>query len=746
MKNIFLLFAFMILTINIIAQDKVYVSDKYGNSLKLILKADGTYQLIYNEGTYNQKLDSIYLNSKAASKDIFTAIPVEVIVDGDSLELSFTNDAGYLSDYNIAIAATSDDDKKLTFNPLFYYNANSTNSYTTNLIKVKIIKEKYLYVAKKDYVTNETLVSKFEVPDNVTGLTITENYNISSNLVAGINEKGNIIVSENGTYPIEFVLQEKLEAQEKPRGLNYTPVTNINIDWSFPSLYNNPNYTASVNTDTIKVTVETSLKDALKNLKSSPQTCLLVVHDSKEVFDQFISIHKMAYNDLKYYDETDKNIYEFAFYNLKDDEKNWLDKKGYSLNTKFIALGLNETVIYSSEESVKKLSTEGYYSYEYTTLVRQIKSVANIVSVNENLLNKKNSVSQLKTALYNASVKLNHRTLFPEVTEVPATNTDPVPSTNSLDSTVAEYSDYTYPAKLNGVFYKPTISKKELDSAWDKVLDNYEKESSYDKELFHTIYKELNNDGFSMNLFSEQRYIMNKNDFRAFDYLLKHYQAATAPNNYSDEYNYDYSTYYPAINDVKYLISNVLSRNLSDGYEVNPTTEQKKEIIKRYGNYLYDSPNDYYMLTTYINSLIANKDEKELFSFYDNFVSRFDTKNILESLNNYYENNYELNWYNLKNDFSTMANNVSWYVVDNQISDPVKIKKAVEWSEMSLKLSRNNSYYMDTLAQLYYKNGDKQKAISMQEDAIKNYKDAEVNPDTLAEMKNVLEKMKSGTY
>ncbi len=118
-----------------------------------------------------------------------------------------------------------------------------------------------------------------------------------------------------------------------------------------------------------------------------------------------------------------------------------------------------------------------------------------------------------------------------------------------------------------------------------------------------------------MNLFAEQRFVMNENDFRAFDYLLKHYQAATAPNNYSDEYNYDYSTYYPAINDVKYLISNVLSRNLSDGYEVNPTTEQKKEIINRYGNYLYDSPNDYYMLTTYVNSLIANKEEKELFSF-----------------------------------------------------------------------------------------------------------------------------------
>jgi tetratricopeptide (TPR) repeat protein len=93
-----------------------------------------------------------------------------------------------------------------------------------------------------------------------------------------------------------------------------------------------------------------------------------------------------------------------------------------------------------------------------------------------------------------------------------------------------------------------------------------------------------------------------------------------------------------------------------------------------------------------------------------------------------------------------MANNVSWYVVENNIKDANRIKKAIEWSEMSLKLSRNNSYYMDTLAQLYYKNGEKQKAILTQEEAIKNYKDAEVNPDTLTDMKNVLERMKSGTY
>lgn len=743
MKNVFLLSVLLILTANIYAQDKVFVSDKYGNALKLILRTDGTYQLIYNEGTYEQKTDSIYMHGKAVTMDNFTVVPVEAAGDADSLELTFTNDAGYLSDYNIAIASSNGDDNNLTFFPLFYFHPNTMDSYTNNSSKVTIKKDNFLYIAKKDYVTNETMVSKFEVPENVHGLIITENYNISSNLVAAYNEQGNIVVSENGTNPVEFILLETLEAREKPKTLSFTEIHNVSIDWNFTSFYNDGNYTAPLNTDTVQVNIETSLKDALKNLKANPQSCLLIVNDTKEVFDQFISIHKTAYNDLKYYDETDKNIYNFSFYNLKDDEKNWLDKKGYSQETKLIVLGYNEAVIYSSRESVKKLSTEGYYSYEYTTLARQIKSVANIVLANETLLNKKNSAEQLKTALYNASVNLNHRILFPEETGY-ATNSESVPS-NSVIDTINNY-EYTYPtgARLNGVFYKSTITKEELEAVWGKVLDKYGKKADYDKELFHTIYKELNNEGFSMNLLGEQRFIMNKNDFRAFDYLIKYYQTATSSNNYSDDY--DYSTYFPALSDVKYLISNVLSRNLSDGYDVNPTSEQKKEIITRYGNYLYDSPNDHYILNSYINSLIANKDEKELFSFYEKFVSRFDTNNIVESLNNYYEAVYDLNWYELKNNFSTMANNVSWYVVDNKISSPEKIKKAIEWSEMSLKLARNNSYYMDTLAQLYYKNGDKQKSISIQEDAIKYFKDIDTNPDTLNEMKNVLQKMKNGTY
>ena len=744
MKNVLFCLTLLALSVNIFAQDEVYVSEKYGNALKLILKEDKTYQLIYNEGVYEQKLDSLYLSSNKKSTDNFTAIPFEQGSQLDSIELTFTSEMGYLSTYNIAVAASSGDEQNLNFLPLFNYQSNPATTYSDNLIKFKIKKDKFLFVAKKNYVTNETEVSKFEISPKLGRLEISENYSMGANLVAVFNEKGNIVISENGANPIEFVIQGKVSEQEKPKALDYTSLKNISIDWNFPSLYNTENYTASLNQDTINVKIEVSLKEALKNLKIKENNCLLIVNEPEDVFEKFIVLHKSSSVDLGYYDETDKNIFDFSFYNLKEDEQGWLEKINYSKNTKFIVLSSNESVIYSTEQSVSKLTEAGYYSYEYINLAREIKSVANICVVNENLLNKKISIAQIKTSLYNASVKLNHRALFPEGTDDYAITTEAAPSVNSLDSTV-EYSEYTNPAKLRGVFYKSKITKQELDAIWRKVLNQYTKEAEYDKELFHTIYKELNNEGFSMNLFGEQRYIMNENDFRAFDYLLKHYPKATSVE-YNTDYNYDYSTYFPAISDVKYLISNVLSRNLSDGYEVNPTLEQKKEIINRYGNYLYDSPNDYYMLTTYAGSLITNKNEQELFSFYENFVSRFDTKNIIESLNNYYENNYELNWYNLKNDFSTMANNVSWYVVDTKISDPVKIKKAIEWSEMSLKLSRNNSYYMDTLAQLYYKNGEKQKAILTQEEAVKNYKDSDVNPDTLTEMKNVLEKMRSGNY
>lgn len=67
-----------------------------------------------------------------------------------------------------------------------------------------------------------------------------------------------------------------------------------------------------------------------------------------------------------------------------------------------------------------------------------------------------------------------------------------------------------------------------------------------------------------------------------------------------------------------------------------------------------------------------------------------------------------------KSSFSNLANDFAWHVVEKSADKPI-IQKAIVCSETSLKISKNVHYYLDTLAQLYYKNGEKSKAISTEE-------------------------------
>jgi hypothetical protein len=142
MKTILFCLMLIVLNINIFTQDKVYVSDKYGNTLKLILRDDKTYQLIYNEGVYNQEQDTLFLKSLVGPKETFTVVPVKNNVSSDSIEVTFLSDLGYVSTYAIAIATNDDDAKAPIFYPLYHFEGNTTASYTEGLVKFKIKKEK----------------------------------------------------------------------------------------------------------------------------------------------------------------------------------------------------------------------------------------------------------------------------------------------------------------------------------------------------------------------------------------------------------------------------------------------------------------------------------------------------------------------------------------------------------------------------------------------------------------------------
>lgn len=88
-------------------------------------------------------------------------------------------------------------------------------------------------------------------------------------------------------------------------------------------------------------------------------------------------------------------------------------------------------------------------------------------------------------------------------------------------------------------------------------------------------------------------------------------------------------------------------------------------------------------------------------------------------------------------------NSAAWTVYESKPDDKTLVKQALKWSERSLKLAEGlNNFWpslADTYAHLLYVNGEKEKAIAIQEEAIKKS-----DPEDNANLKESLELMKTG--
>ena len=198
--------------------------------------------------------------------------------------------------------------------------------------------------------------------------------------------------------------------------------------------------------------------------------------------------------------------------------------------------------------------------------------------------------------------------------------------------------------------------------------------------------------------------------------------------------------------------------NISDN--INAETDKLEKTFSYYRRLAYLDKDNFNILNSYIESFAYHIDEFQnknaFYTEYNNFYELATQKaeNIIESLdivfsNNKknvdadYDTNYNDNWINFKYSFASSANTLAWSVVENE-KDLGLINKAIKWSEASLKLNKNNGYYLDTLAQLYYKNGQKELAIKTQKEAVKAMGDEDMA--TLQDLKEVLVKMENGTY
>lgn len=268
--------------------------------------------------------------------------------------------------------------------------------------------------------------------------------------------------------------------------------------------------------------------------------------------------------------------------------------------------------------------------------------------------------------------------------------------------------------------------------------------------LAETIIKEIKNLGFTKQLFNEDR-ILNDTDFLAIDYILKHSEEIennrAAFNTKAGEIH--------ALNNAVSEVSNSLQQNLyasQDGLTGDVNKDKINSVYKKiiasgkgnfdaYRNYFYylsqlqenDGSNTTYLkeFNTYFNSALSGGSPIEKL---DAMFSGLDSSSSYS---------YD-GWNSFKEYHSSTANSAAWTVVENQMNANY-LKDAIKWSEYSLAVTKNNPYYLDTLAQLYYKDGQKQKAIETQTLAVK-YSDANTDATTAEEIKEVLTKMQNGTY
>jgi hypothetical protein len=296
--------------------------------------------------------------------------------------------------------------------------------------------------------------------------------------------------------------------------------------------------------------------------------------------------------------------------------------------------------------------------------------------------------------------------------------------------------------------YNIVTPKEIIAEKWKLIVDFYTRKETYDEEFATLCQRELLHTGFLYKLYGQPK-VLTDTDFVLLDYLLKHYQAISEKDNepIDNEPLYGYNFANP-------------NRNLNDVFSTffeNPQSEtiplskaHQLKLVEYYKRFLKMSgfkQQDFKNYLTNIKEAYPN-DYSLYFKEYDEFFQTVASKNssLLETLDEIYttQKNKNRSWFAFKEEFSDLANTVAWQVVETKNKEVITIQKAIQWSEASVKVFKTDHRYLDTLAQLYYRNNQKDKALLTEQKAIDHVPTEDKS--TLNEYKEVFVRMQNGTY
>lgn len=745
MKNI--LYTCLILINCVWAQTKkiepsIYKANNTDYSLALQINSDASYRFLSADGEYETQNDTLFLKEKGPFF-LESTISLDYIQKGfksDKINFYFSkNLAHYASD--IYIGTQNKGDEKVEYKNLaILYDEKAIKDENDNHYFV-IKHTDFLYLVVNQ--NGKPTVSKFKVPDNVAEIKATysahffNNYGSNTILKMYVDQSTGKVIVSDGKEPIEFSNAteddiNKMEPLEVNIKKNWVEANGIvlkketledtidRVDWPQEK---KDSTQLSATSYRFEYKIENNLKAAFAETAKTPNKILVVNFDLKNPnrkadFDACIladaeRLTQKMYPKYKAEDDV------FNFYLAHEKDKSLLKK--YDIKDKNVTLFLNSkgNLLGYSNKSLKK--EEIAYKFNTDALIR-----ANQLSkFDDALATKKVTNKALKKLFYEATYMVSQEDVNNEFFTSEALNADVI--TDKTSKTIHHFFNDLYTIKST----REQVSKK-----WEDLVNVALAKSEIDTLFIKTAKLELINDGFTAKLFTNKNAkLLQETDYKILDYLFKHYQDIAKQEKINAPENR-----------IKSILSNAILTNLETDGEIGTNSVVVEKTLEYYKELALLNPTDISMVQSCTTYLKNSKDPKALdksFEFYDTYFNNVvkNDANIFESLNTIYEAFEENDWKSFKNYFADFANTIAWDVVENP-AYKYYLQKAIKWSETSLTLEPTSHYYLDTLANLYFLNGEKARAIAKEQEAIQAAKNANDTTEEIAGYEKTLEKFK----
>jgi len=731
------LLLFLFLSVPSFAQQETLKSKSYyslddsGRRMKLNLLDNNKFELITLYGDYEVKGDSLLFKNSNVDVPFFEVKYLKkTSIASDKIKLSFQNDHGFYGLY-LGTQDGTDPIQYQKISKLIEYNSDGDASESFDIKRTQ-----YLYLISEGFDFEPRKIFKYEIPDTITELKINVNYAPS-----GIKEfssfydksKNKLLISSTSDvvtifHPNEPVADSNnsiIQPLEKKEVLSWTYPGKETDDYGDVA---SPQEISDLPDTDFKLKIEKTLDDAIKQTKTDGNKFLAIYSDPKnaEVQAEFDNLIEKQQRYIGYISSTYEPQYDpFNFYLTSKEDESWLKKNKMTDSPVLMVLDEKGTILAWAKSNLSPDKTDKFMYYD--SFNGKLKRTYLKNNFAQTVNNKNSKDVELVQAFYNVSA------LGP----------------------LGDY-DYEYSEedgnKDDFKFIKFDLDQKKARQVWKKLIETHQNDISPDMVLVQAILQEIKSVGYTKQVYLKDK-ILDEVDFKAIDYLLKHYDAIDAKRKaFNEQENAPVQ-----IGNLSTEISNALQNSTSichnDGSYIK--SDQRK-IREAYEKILSIDKGKFQFYSNYFNYLadIAEKTNdntvyiQEFEKYFDKYLVNKDS--MVQNLDQLFDNAFDSNslhyydWKEFKEYHSNLCNEISWSVVLDSKNQSY-IKKAINWSECSLVLNKNNPYYLDTLAQLYYKDGQKDKAISTQTLAVK-YINEDVEEQTATDIRETLSKMQNGTY